>query len=75
MTATANAPEFDMRQLRERLAQGDGRQLWRSLDELAQTAEFRAQIEREFPSQLAVWDDPLGRRRFLQLMAASLGLA
>jgi len=51
------------------------RAFWRSLDELAETASFREAIQREFPSQLAVWEDPVGRRNFLQLMAASLGLA
>jgi molybdopterin-containing oxidoreductase family iron-sulfur binding subunit len=48
---------------------------WRSLEELSATDEFSRFIEREFPSQVWMWDDPVGRRRFLQLMAASLGLA
>jgi molybdopterin-containing oxidoreductase family iron-sulfur binding subunit len=48
---------------------------WRSLDELANTDEFRNYVEREFPTQLAVWDDIAGRRNFLKLMAASLALA
>jgi MoCo/4Fe-4S cofactor protein with predicted Tat translocation signal len=52
-----------------------GRPLWRSLEELAETAEFRELVEREFPSQLAVWDDPRSRRDFLRLMAAPLALA
>ena len=49
-----------------------GRLFWRSLEEYAQTAEFEELLHREFPSQLAEWNDPLGRRRFLTLMAASL---
>ncbi|HTM53811.1 MAG TPA: TAT-variant-translocated molybdopterin oxidoreductase [Pirellulales bacterium] len=48
---------------------------WRSLDELAETADFKELLAREFPSQLAVWDDPVGRRNFLKLMAASFALA
>jgi MoCo/4Fe-4S cofactor protein with predicted Tat translocation signal len=57
------------------LAAGRQRGFWRSLDELAETSEFRQCVEREFPSQLAVWDDPVGRRNFLKVMAASFGLA
>ena len=51
-----------------------GRRYWRSLEELAQTPEFRALLEREFPpgaSELFRGS----RRRFLTLMGASLGLA
>ena len=50
-------------------------EFWRSLEEQAQTEEFRAFVQREYPSQLDTLADPLSRRRFLQLMAASLGLA
>ena len=48
------------------------RGFWRSLDEYADSPEFQRLVEREFPSQLAVWNDPVGRRNFLRLMAASL---
>ncbi len=48
---------------------------WRSLDELADTEEFRETLGREFPRQASEWNDPVGRRRFLQLMGASLALA
>ena len=65
----------DLPTLRQRFGSLRGRPLWRSLEELAETEEFRELVEREFPSQLAVWDDPLGRRNFLRLMAASLALA
>jgi len=46
---------------------------WRSLAELADTPEFRAMLEAEFPSPA----DPRGihRRRWLQLMGASIALA
>ncbi len=48
---------------------------WRSLDELARTPEFREAVRREFPND--EWDrlPPSTRRRFLQVMGASLGLA
>lgn len=48
---------------------------WRSLEEAASAPEFEQYLHREFPSQLAVWEDSIGRRRFLELMAASLALA
>jgi MoCo/4Fe-4S cofactor protein with predicted Tat translocation signal len=50
-------------------------QYWRSLEELAQTDEFRAFVEDEFPNRKPDWNDPGSRRRFLTLMAASVGLA
>ena len=45
------------------------------MDEAAATPEFEEYLHREFPSQLAEWNDPEGRRGFLKLMAASLALA
>ena len=48
---------------------------WRNLEEFADTAEFRQFVEREYPSQVERLFDPLTRRRFLQLMGASLALA
>jgi molybdopterin-containing oxidoreductase family iron-sulfur binding subunit len=49
---------------------------WRSLDELADTEEFREWLHREFPREAAVWDDrAIDRRRFLQVMAASFAFA
>jgi len=53
-----------------------GRKYWRSLDELAETPEFRTWLEREFPagaSELSL--DAVSRRNFLQLMGASTALA
>ncbi len=48
---------------------------WRSLEELADTPAFREMLHREFPRQASEWLDPVGRREFLKLMTASLGLA
>jgi MoCo/4Fe-4S cofactor protein with predicted Tat translocation signal len=31
---------------------------WRSLEELASTAEFRAFVEDEFPNRTPDWNDP-----------------
>ncbi len=65
----------DLAAARRRLADSQGPRFWRSLEELADTDAFRDYVAREFPSQVEVWDDAVGRRRFLQLMGASLALA
>jgi MoCo/4Fe-4S cofactor protein with predicted Tat translocation signal len=58
----------------------NGPQFWRSLEELGQSPEFRACLEREFPAGASEWDEAetqggMGRRQFLTLMGASLALA
>jgi MoCo/4Fe-4S cofactor protein with predicted Tat translocation signal len=52
-----------------------GKKFWRSIDELADTAEFQAAVEKEFPSAAQEWVDPVSRRGFMKLMGASLALA
>ncbi len=52
-----------------------GPRYWRSVDELAGTAEFQAAVEREFPSSVQEWVDPVSRRGFMKLMGASMALA
>src|SRR5262245_18194934 len=61
--------------IRSRLAGLEGRAYWRSLEELADTPEFRDYVGREFPAQASEFTDPAGRRDFLKLMGASLALA
>src|SRR6478609_6389612 len=51
------------------------KQYWRSLEELAGTAEFRKFLEDEFPTRSAEWLQPLRRREVLRLMGASFALA
>jgi MoCo/4Fe-4S cofactor protein with predicted Tat translocation signal len=60
-----------------KLAGKTGPLLWRSLEELAGTPEFRAWLEREFPVGATEWPeaDAIGRRKFLGLLGASLALA
>ena len=73
----------DLEIFRARLAGQSGPQLWRSLEELGNTPEFRACLEREFPVGASEWSDEgasgedggMGRRRFLSLVGASLALA
>jgi len=52
-----------------------GRQYWRSLDQLAETPEFREWLEREFPQGASEWTDPVSRRHFVKIMSASFMLA
>jgi len=52
-----------------------GRELWRSLDELAQGPEIEAMLQREFPGLPSLDDVRIGRRRFLELMGASFALS
>jgi molybdopterin-containing oxidoreductase family iron-sulfur binding subunit len=63
--------------IRAQLSQsGGGHRYWRTLEELAGTDEFRDFLHREFPREASVWDDAaIDRRRFFQIMAASLALA
>src|SRR5438093_1067688 len=66
---------LDLATVRQRLSEGNGQQYWRSLEELADTEEFREFLHREFPREASVWDDSFSRRSFLKIMGASLSLA
>jgi MoCo/4Fe-4S cofactor protein with predicted Tat translocation signal len=48
---------------------------WRSLDELQSTPQFEEFLHREFPQAASEIPEGLSRRRWLQLMGASLTLA
>ena len=61
--------------LQQRLANARGPAYWRTLEELASTADFRALVAEKLPSALAILDEGIDRRRFLGLLAASLALA
>jgi molybdopterin-containing oxidoreductase family iron-sulfur binding subunit len=52
-----------------------GPQYWRSLDEVAETPEFRQWVEREFPAGASEFKDPVSRRYFVKIMSASFMLA
>jgi molybdopterin-containing oxidoreductase family iron-sulfur binding subunit len=60
--------------LRARVAGARGPDYWRSLEELADAPEFQELIQDEFPAHASEWHDPVGRRAFLKVMAASLAL-
>src|SRR6056297_495159 len=47
---------------------------WRSLSELRESPEFRSYIEREFPVAASEFPEGVSRRRWIQLMGASLAM-
>ena len=51
------------------------KEYWRSLEELAGTAQFEELIHSELPRHAAAWTGAVDRREFLKLMGASLALA
>jgi len=53
----------------------NARRYWRSLDELADTPEFKDWLHREFPQGASELEDGQSRRQFLKLMSASFALA
>ena len=64
----------DIADLRARLVDGGGPQVWRSLEAVAETPAFRDFLSKEFPSASRLADGP-DRRTFFRLMAASFALA
>jgi molybdopterin-containing oxidoreductase family iron-sulfur binding subunit len=62
-------------QVRAELKGAKGKRYWRSMDELANTPEFQAAVEREFPHAIEDIKDPVTRRGFMKLMGASMALA
>ncbi len=56
-------------------AQPTGRRYWRSLDELADTPEFKDWLHREFPQGASEFTDDVSRRHFLKIMSASFAFA
>jgi len=68
-----SGPAYDLAAMRARVAADDATGYWRGLEEVADTAEFRAWVEDEFPDRASLLS--LDRRRFLKFMGASLALA
>ncbi len=61
--------------LRGSLDGATGPRFWRSLEELADTPDFRRWLESEFPTAAACGLEGVSRRRFLTVMAASFAMA
>ena len=64
-----------LEEVQAKLKATSGKQFWRSVDELENTPEFQAAVEKEFPSAAQEWVDPVSRRGFLKIMGASMALA
>ncbi len=73
----AAAPKLTLDAVRDQLAGKTGRRYWKNLNELADTPEFNALMQEEFPRQAGSgeWVDAVSRRGFLKVMGASLALA
>ncbi len=71
--------KLDLKSVRAQIEQAadekTGPEYWRSLEELAGSADFQEALHREFPKGASEWVDSVSRRGFLKVMGASLGLA
>src|SRR6201998_3794820 len=70
-----NEAPMTLEQVRADLKGKTGPKFWRSVDELQNTPEFQAAVEKEFPSAAQEWVDPVSRRGFLKVMGASMAVA
>ena len=76
MSSQPNLPTpLDLEAIRARLAGSKGPQFWRSLEEAAGAPEFQAYLDNEFTPGASEWTEGVSRRRLIELMGASLGLA
>jgi len=68
-----NSADLTLEEISKKLEAGNGKQYYRSLDEVAGTPEFRKFLEDEFPNRSTLLS--MDRRQFLKVMGASLALA
>ena len=61
--------------IRDKILSLNGKEYWRSIEEHADTPEFREFISEEYPHEIEEWDNSLSRRNFVKVMGASLALA
>ena len=66
---------MDLESLRAKLAEGNSKRFWQSLEELSETKEYREFLENEFPANAESHADGINRREILKLAAASAALA
>ena len=66
---------IDLAAVRAKLAKDGGKRFWQSLDELAETPEYRYKLENEFPENTEKEAEGIDRRGILKLMAASAAMA
>jgi MoCo/4Fe-4S cofactor protein with predicted Tat translocation signal len=67
--------KLDLASVRAEIDKVSGPEYWRSLEELAGSAEFQEALHREFPKGASEWVDSVSRRGFLKVMGASMALA
>ena len=67
--------ELYLASVKAQIERTTGPEYWRSLEELAGSAEFQEMLHREFPKGASEWLDDFSRRGFLKTMGASLALA
>jgi molybdopterin-containing oxidoreductase family iron-sulfur binding subunit len=78
MNSDSNAKNLnstELAALRAKLAEGNGKRFWQSLDQLSETAEYREFLENEFPANAETKTEGINRREMLKLAAASAALA
>src|SRR5215211_5167379 len=68
-------PKHNFASLRDKILSQNGKEYWRSIEEHADTPEFRDFIAEEYPHEIEEWDNSLSRRNFVKVMGASLALA
>ena len=74
MASDKPVPErLDLEAVREKLAGKTGPAYWRTLEEVADTAQFQAWVEDEFPNRKSIME--IDRRTLLKFMGASMALA
>jgi len=61
--------------MREKILAQNGKEYWRSIDELAETPEFGEFVKREYPLHTEDWNSSFSRRSFVKLMGGTLALA
>src|SRR5690349_19437712 len=71
----APAQKMDWSAIRAKLADAQGPRYWQALEDLAQTDEFRAAVQQEFPDRAGELLDPVNRRDFLKLASVTMALA
>ncbi|HET6628145.1 MAG TPA: TAT-variant-translocated molybdopterin oxidoreductase [Woeseiaceae bacterium] len=69
------ATNGDIDAIRAQLAGRNGDGLWKSLEELSQSPQFPAFLERDLPRLAPLWRAPVNRRDALRLIGASLALS
>src|SRR2546423_15157672 len=67
--------KLDLVQVQADIEKKNGPEFWRSLEELAGSAEFREMMNREFPKGASERVDAVSRRGFFTLIGSSLALA